>query len=68
MERSGFIIVMQHKNALGRIVEQCHREIFETETVAREQMGFMAVENKGAAFWIVEIPILAWAPRLTAVN
>ena len=68
MERSGYIIVLQYKNALGRIVQQCHREVFETEFQAREQMGFMVQENKGAAMWIVEIPILAWQPRLTAVQ
>lgn len=68
MEKLGYIVMLQYKNALGRIVQKCHPEVFETEQVAREQMGHMVIENKGASFWIVEVPIIPWQPRLTAVQ
>lgn len=67
-EKTGFVIVLQYMDVRKNIKTRCHPDVFPTQAEAQEQMGIMATESPKLMLYIVEIPLLEYRPRLTAVQ
>lgn len=61
-----YLICMQHRNALGRVVQRVNPVLFDTIDDAEKVMPEVATAER-AMCWIVSVPIPVFIPPLKVV-